>query len=295
MSKIIVIGSNGQLGSCLMNQKNNAEYEIIFTNRNEIDMADNNSINKIIKEYKPNIVINASAYTDTNAAESDFEMAYLINSSAVQVLADACSKINCLLIHISTDFIFDGLSSKPYKEDDKTNPINVYGKSKLSGENAIKMTNCKYIIIRTSWVFSEYGDNFLKTMINHGAKKTIMSIVDNQIGCPTYAYDLAKTIYTIISKLDLDKPYAETYNYCGDTECSWYQFASSIFYEADKLGFTTPHKVLPINSSNYPRSITVPNYSVLNCSKINNDFSIKQPKLQSGILRSLQKLQKGNI
>ena len=137
MTKILVIGSNGQLGSCLMNQEKNVEYEFIFTSRSEIDMADNNSINKNIKKYKPNIIINASAYTDTNAAESDSETAYLINSGAVQALADVCSRINCILIHISTDFVFDGLSSKPYKEDDKTNPINIYGKSKLSGENAI--------------------------------------------------------------------------------------------------------------------------------------------------------------
>ena len=129
----------------------------------------------------------------------------------------------------------------------------------------------------------------------HGINKNEMSIVDNQIGCPTYAQDIAKIIFSLISKLDIDKPYKEIYNYCGDTVCSWYQFATHIFYEADKLGFITPNNILPINSSDYNRAINVPNYSVLNCYKINNDFSIKQSNLKLAVLSSLKAIAKENI
>ena len=295
MIKILVIGSQGQLGTCLMNQAKNEKNKIIFTNRGDIDMADKNTINKKLKKYRPSIVINASAYTDTDAAEENSEMAFLINSDGVQALADTCAEINCILIHISTDFVFDGLSSEPYREDDKTSPINIYGKSKLSGENAIKLSGCKSIIIRTSWVFSEHGSNFLKTMLRHGSDKNEMRIVDNQIGCPTYAQDIAKIIFLLISKLNLDQPYKEIYNYCGDTVCSWYQFATYIFYEANKLGFITPNFISPINSSDYNRMINVPNYSVLNCSKINNDFSIKQSNLKLAIISSLKAIRRENI
>jgi dTDP-4-dehydrorhamnose reductase len=179
--KILVLGSNGQLGFCLRNQLDTSNNEIIFATRNDIDLCDLNSINKKILLIRPEIIINAAAYTQVDDAETNSDMAYSINHIAVKRLANLANQLDCWLFHISTDYVFDGLGNKPYVENDIVNPMSVYGRSKLLGENEIQSSKCKYIILRTSWVFSEYGKNFLKTMISLCGKKNEVNIVSDAL------------------------------------------------------------------------------------------------------------------
>ena len=168
--KILVLGSNGQLGRCLADQFSGTDYETIFTSRADIDIADLSGAKDKITKLRPDLIINASAYTAVDKAEQDRDMAYLINHEAVANIAQICAELGCGLIHVSTDYVFDGTATQPYKEADATNPQGVYGDSKLQGELAIQASGCQHLIIRTAWVFSEYGNNFLKTMLRLGSE-----------------------------------------------------------------------------------------------------------------------------
>jgi dTDP-4-dehydrorhamnose reductase len=231
--KILVIGSKGQLGQCLNDQLAIAEHEVIYTSRGQIDIAAFEETKAQILEISPDIVINATAYTAVDKAQVERQAADRINHIAVARIASSCSEIGCWLIHISTDYVFDGAASHPYVENAETNPQGVYGNSKLKGELAIAASGCKYLIIRTAWVYSEYGNNFLKTMLRLGADREELSIVGDQIGCPTYAQDIAKSIVSILSSLELKGSSSGIYHYCGDEPCSWYEFARAIFLEAE--------------------------------------------------------------
>lgn len=185
--RVLVLGSKGQLGRCLSDQLDNTDFEIIQTSRVEIDVSDLAATKDKIFIINPSVVINATAYAAVDKAEDDQQAADLINHLAVANLASICNKLDCWLVHVSTDYVFDGMSLRPYQEDDQTNPQGVYGDTKLKGERAIQASGCKHLILRTAWVFSEYGNNFLKTMIRLGADRDELSIVGDQIGCPTYA------------------------------------------------------------------------------------------------------------
>ena len=226
--KILVLGCSGQLGRCLNDQLGNSGYDVVFTSREQINIANFDKTKNKILNISPNIVINASAYTAVDRAEEEQEMAELLNHYAVANIAKICNLLNIWLIHISTDYVFDGYSKYPYKENDQTNPQSVYGNTKLKGELAIQSSGCKHIIIRTAWVFSGYGTNFLKTMLRLGAQRNELSIVSDQIGCPTYAQDIAKSIVKIIPQLESHKDNG-LYHYCGDKPCSWYEFATNNF------------------------------------------------------------------
>ena len=197
--KILVLGSKGQSGCCLVDQLSKTDYEVIYTSRSEIDIADMAGTNASIINLRPNLIINATGYTAVDKAEDDQYEAEKINHFAIANIANTCSEIGCWLVHISTDYVFDGLSNHPYVENAKTNPKSIYGTSKLNGELAIKTSGCQYLIIRTAWVYSEYGNNFLKTMLKLGADHDEICVVGDQIGCPTYAQDIAKAIVSIVS------------------------------------------------------------------------------------------------
>ena len=205
--KILVLGCKGQLGRCLNDQLINTDHEVIYTSREQIDIADFEVTKSKILEISPDLIINATAYTAVDKAEEDQKTANLINHLAVKNIADICNQLECWLIHVSTDYVFDGNSKVPYKEDDETNPQGAYGETKLKGELAIQASGCKHIIIRTAWVFSEYGNNFLKTMLRLGAERDELSIVGDQIGCPTYAQDIARSIIATLPYLSLEKIY----------------------------------------------------------------------------------------
>jgi len=292
MTDILVTGSNGQLGHCLKDVFSDSRYSVAFTTRESLDTGDYSEALETIATHKPSVVINASAYTAVDTAEDEKELAFRGNETAAENLAKACSEYDCLLIHISTDYVFDGSASTPYLETSPTNPQSVYGASKLAGEEKIQSIWQNHIIVRTAWVFSEHGNNFLKTMMRLAASRDCLSIVSDQIGCPTYAKDIAKLLETITEQYILGKDCPlGVFHYCGDTPVSWYEFASHIFESARKRGYIeSSPELTPILSSEYPTAAKRPNYSVLNCSKAENTFGQAPSNWRAGINSSLHSL-----
>ncbi len=281
--KLLVLGSNGQVGKCLNDQLKNTDYEVIFTSRDQIDVTDFKETQITVSKIRPDVIINATAYTAVDNAENDQDLADLINHLAVSNIAEICHQIDCWLIHLSTDYVFDGNSQKPYTEDDEPNPQGVYGITKLKGEISIKSSKCKYIIIRTSWVFSEYGNNFFKTMFKIGQKRDQLSIVSDQYGCPTYAQDIAMAIKNIISQLEKNEAKQGILNFCGDISCSWHKFAHEIFKALKVEGVKTPKNLISIKTSEFPTLAKRPKNSALCCKKILKDWGIVPSKWQSAI------------
>jgi len=291
--KILVLGCKGQLGRCLNDQLVNTDHEVIYTSREQIDIGDFEATKSKILEFSPDLIINATAYTAVDKAEENQKTANLINHLAVKNIADICNQLKCWLIHVSTDYVFDGNSNVPYKEDDETNPQGAYGETKLKGELAVKASGCKHIIIRTAWVFSEYGNNFLKTMLRLGTERNELSIVGDQIGCPTYAQDIARSIVEIIPQHNSRKDNG-IYHYCGDQPCSWYDFANAIFDQAMAHNLKIPSIVNSIETSAYPTPAKRPVFSVLDCSKIENDFGVHASNWHDGIGQVISKLKLEN-
>jgi len=281
--KILVLGCKGQLGRCLNDQLVNTDHEVFFMSRDQIDIADFKATKSQFLNIAPEVVINATAYTAVDKAEEEREIANLVNHLAVKNIADICNKIDCWLIHISTDYVFDGTSDAPYKEDDKANPQGVYGDTKLKGELAIQASECKHVILRTSWVFSEYGSNFLKTMVRLGTECDELSVVGDQFGCPTYAQDIAKAILDILPQLDSQIVSGGTYHFCGDQSSSWYKFAKYIFAQAKEVDFETPSVVHSILTPDYPTKANRPLNSVMDCSNILSVFGVSQSDWKQGV------------
>lgn len=288
--RVLVLGSKGQLGQCLKDQLIKTEFNVTYTSRKEIDITNFEKTNRKVTHAAPDIVINASAYTDVDKSEEDELTAQLINHLAVDNLADICLKLNCWLIHISTDYVFDGNSRVPYRELDTTNPQGVYGHTKLKGELAIHASGCKYLIIRTAWLFSEYKKNFLKTMLRLGVVNSELSVVGDQIGCPTYGQDLAKVIVIMLKQLEEKKLFNGIFHYCGDKSCSWYDFAQYIFEEASFLGLQTPRLLSLIQTSDYQTLAKRPIYSVLECEKIKNTFGVNPSDWKLGVKNVMSKI-----
>ena len=290
--KILVLGCKGQLGRCLIDQLTNTDHEVIYTSRKQIDITDFGQTKSKILEFSPDIIINATAYTAVDKAEEDQKTANLINHLAVKNIADICNQKNCWLVHISTDYVFDGSSSVPYKEDDKTNPQCVYGETKNNGELAIQASGCKYIIIRTAWIFSEYGNNFLKTMLRLGAERDELSIVGDQIGCPTYAQDIAIAVVSIIYQLNSAKEVGGVYHFCGDPACSWFEFAIEIFNQLKMYDQVSIPTLNAVTTEQYPTLAKRPKFSVLDNKKIQENFDIFSSNWKIGIESGLKKLDK---
>ena len=287
--KILILGSRGQVGKCLVDKFANSPHEVFPAARSHIDIANFESTQELIAELSPDLVINAAAFTHVDKAEHNTKIANVINHLATLNIANACKKMKSWLIHLSTDYVFDGTAKDPYKENDETNPLSVYGNTKLDGELAIISSGCKYIILRTEWIFSEYGSNFLKTMLLFGSKKDEISIIDDQIGCPTYAQDIAISIIDIVSQLE-SKQSSGIYHFCGKDPCSWYGFANEIFKQAKLQNIRTPIKVNPIKTSAFPTAARRPAFSVLDCSKIEKDFGIQPSNWQDGIRKTIKKI-----
>ena len=272
--KILVTGANGQLGRSIHKIVINNELRnvFVFVGRGELDFSQNDNIEKYFKENSFDVVVNCTAYTAVDKAESEIELTNQINHLAVRKLAEIAYKKNIKLIHISTDYVFDGTGSKPYKETDKTNPINVYGKTKLAGEKALQEampTNA--IIIRTSWLYSEYGNNFVDTMLKLGKERDKLNVVNDQIGSPTYATDLANAILKIIENKNYQtkSPATEIYHYSNKGKVSWYEFAKEIFELAD-----IHCAVKPITTKQYPTPAKRPKNTLMNKAKIAKTFSV---------------------
>jgi len=271
MTNILVTGSNGQVGRELQALSSVYEYNFYFTDRDSLDITDKYVVEMFVKNNAIDIIINAAAYTAVDKAEEDKENADKVNHLATKYLAEIAKEHACKLIHISTDYVFDGKNYKPYTEDDTANPNGVYGATKLAGEKAMQKVNPKNsIIIRTSWVYSSYGANFVKTMLRLGKERASLGVIFDQVGTPTYAKDLARTILDILPQINNEV--VEIYHYSNEGVLSWYDFAKEIMRMA-KIECV----VNPIETKNYPTPATRPHYSLLNKAKIKKDFSITIP------------------
>ena len=281
---ILVTGSNGQLGSEIKELSSKYSYNFFFTTRDEIDITNKEDVRDFCKTNNINAIINCAAYTAVDKAQSDEQNADLINRKAVKKLALVSKELNIKLIHVSTDYVFDGRNFKPYCEQFQTSPQSVYGKTKLDGENEmININPLNSIIIRTSWVYSYYGANFVKTILRLGKDKDELGVIFDQIGTPTYAKDLAYTLLEILPKLQ--NPKVEIYNYSNEGVLSWYDFAKEIM-KMTKLNC----KVNPIETYQYPTPAKRPHYSLLNKSKIKNEFDIEIPYWKDGLDDCLKRL-----
>jgi dTDP-4-dehydrorhamnose reductase len=284
--KVLILGSKGQLGHCLFDQFSSSEYELIYSSREEIDISNLDETKLKIVDINPSVVINSSAYTNVDKAEDKKQEADLINHLAVANIANICKELECWLIHISTDYVFDGAASQPYQENDITNPQSIYGASKLNGEHAVQSSGCKYLIVRTSWLFSEYGNNFLKTMLKLGSSHNELSLVGDQIGSPTYAQDLAKAVVQMLNYFG-DESIVGLYHFSGSEQCSWFQFGNEIFSRARELGFSSPDIIHEITTEDYPTPATRPAYSVLDNHKSLKVFGIMPSDWSAGISKAL--------
>ena len=266
MTKILLTGINGQVGQELK-QTLIPLGEIIGVNRQQLDLTKPGQITEAIANIKPDIIINAAAYTAVDKAETEADLAMAINATAPKVIAKAASQIKATVVHISTDYVFNGKNHIPYTETDATDPLGVYGKSKLLGEEEVRIQCDRHLIIRTAWVYGARGHgNFVKTMLRLGAEKTKLRVVADQIGSPTWSYDLASAIAQMLFLPNLP---LGTYHFTNSGVASWYDFAVAIFEEARKLGFPVKiERILPITTADYPTPAKRPAYSVLDIQKI---------------------------
>jgi len=281
---ILITGANGQLGNELRKTSNSyLNYRFFFTDVAELDITDPDAINGFFEKNSIQTVINCAAYTAVDKAESDEPTAMLINATAVEYLAN---KADVTLIHVSTDYVYDGCACKPYSEDFPTAPISVYGRTKLAGEKAALKTP-KSAIIRTSWLYSSFGANFVKTMLRLGKERETLNVVFDQVGTPTYAADLVLAIMEIVEADERNNFVPGIFNYSNEGVCSWYDFAREIMQQAG-LKCT----VLPIETKNYPTPATRPHFSVLNKARIKEAYNLKVPHWKDSLIRCLAEIER---
>lgn len=273
--KILITGAKGQLGSEL----SSIIPDAILADKEELDITNLEAVKQFVNNNKIDTIVNCVAYTAVDKAEDDEENTYKVNVLGAENLA----KTNCKLIHISTDYVFDGKNCKPYIEDDKTGPLSVYGKTKLESENVVLKNNKQAIVIRTAWLYSTYGNNFVKTMLRLGKEKESLNVVFDQVGTPTYTKDLAETIKIIIP--NINEKTSGIYHFSNEGVCSWYDFATEIM-SLSNLNC----KVKPILSIEYPTKATRPFYSVLNKNKIKKTFNIEIRHWKEALTECLNKI-----
>ena len=277
--KILVTGSNGQLGNCLRDLAPSTPYRFIFTDVAELDITSREAVRELVEKERPDWIVNCAAYTDVNKAESDLEKASLLNATAVGILAEEAEKIGAGIIHISTDYVFRGAEPEPRHEDDPTDPQSAYGITKLEGEK-LAVKNPKHIILRTSWLYSIYGNNFVKTMRRLGAEKPEISVVSDQWGSPTSAHDLAKAIRVV-----LEKPQYGIYHFSNEGITNWAIFAEEIMRMSN-----LDCKVNPITTAEYPTPAKRPEYSIMSKEKFSKTFGIQIPEWESALEEVIDKL-----
>ncbi|MDR2938180.1 MAG: dTDP-4-dehydrorhamnose reductase [Prevotellaceae bacterium] len=287
MQKILITGGNGQLGSELKEcAKGMAGFELIFTDVAELDITNAAQVKAFCEQHQPNFIVNCAAYTAVDKAEIEKEFALLLNATAVKNLAEAAENVQAYFVHVSTDYVFDGKNFEPYKEDDKVNPQSEYGRTKLRGEE-FALAYSKSMVIRTAWLYSTFGNNFVKTMLRLGAEKPSLNVVFDQVGTPTNAADLASCITNIIKKVSSGerKFVSGVYHYSNEGVCSWYDFAREIMEQGKRSC-----EVFPIESKDYPTPAARPHYSVLNKAKIKATYGVEIPYWKDSLRKCIASL-----
>lgn len=282
---ILVTGSNGQLGHSIRDIAGDSANRYIFTDVAELDITDRKAIDSMMQKENISVVINCAAYTNVDKAEDDFDTANLINNTAVGNLAMSCKEHGATLVHVSTDYVFDGSSNIPYTEDMPLAPLGVYGITKLHGEQSVLQSGCDYVIIRTSWLYSEYGKNFVKTMMMLTEERETLNVVFDQAGTPTYAGDLARAIYDIVESGKYTANHG-IYHYSNEGVCSWYDFAREISELA-----RTECDIRPCHSNEFPSKVNRPHYSVLDKTKIKTTFGLTIPYWKDSLRVCISNLQ----
>lgn len=285
--KILVFGANGQLGQEILRR---AAGRATGFDRGSVDICDEAAVAEAVRAHPPRSIVNVAAFTAVDRADTEVEAAFRVNRDGSAALAKAASLADVPFVAVSSDYVFDGAKRTPYHEDDPVAPLNVYGRSKAEGERAIRRLSERHIILRTSWVYSPHGTNFVRTMLRLGEEQAELKIVDDQIGCPTAAADLASAILTILSKVE-ERGFADwgTYHYRGADIVSWYGFAGLIFEEAAHYGGPTP-RLVPIETTAFRAKAIRPAYSVLCTEKIAKTFGIKPRPLRDSLRECLAEL-----
>lgn len=283
---ILITGANGQLGNEMRNVSRLSDDRYIFTDIAELDITNIEAIRKMVTLEDVDVIVNCAAYTNVDKAEDDTELADLINNKAVANLATIAKEADAQLIHISTDYVFGGNQhNTPITEDAVTNPLGVYGETKLRGEEAILTIGCKYLIFRTAWLYSAYGNNFVKTMRRLTNERDTLNVVFDQVGSPTYAADLASIIYNVIENR-LFSEHQGIYHFSNEGAISWYDFAQAI------CELSGNHcNILPCHSNEFPSKVTRPSYSVLDKTKVKNDFNIAIPYWKDSLIKCIHQLE----
>jgi dTDP-4-dehydrorhamnose reductase len=286
MLRILITGSQGQLGKELqLCSQDYPNYEFIYTDIAELDITNARATEEFAASNNFNIIVNAAAYTAVDKAEEEKDKAFAVNKEAVENLCRMAAKQNAALIHISTDYVFDGSKTTPYFPDDKTKPNSVYGFSKLAGEEAVQMAGINYAIVRTSWLYSAHGKNFVKTILKNAKEKDQLKVVSDQIGNPTYATDLAQAVLQMLPIM-ASKEIKQIYHYSNEGTCSWYEFALAIVRFA---GIECRIKAVP--TSDYPTAAKRPAYSVMDKSCIKDDFKIEIPYWEDSLKNCIKQIQ----
>ncbi len=278
---VLITGANGQLGNEMrVVAKQYTEVDFVFTDVEELNICNADEVDSFVKNLRPDYIVNCAAYTAVDKAETDIDLCRAINCDAVKNLGIAAQKYQAKIIHVSTDYVFDGTSNIPYTETMPTNPQTIYGKTKLEGEKALLSVCNASFIIRTSWLYSSFGNNFVKTMLRLGNERDSLNVVFDQVGTPTYAADLANAIWKIITSKKTDYG---VYHFSNEGICSWYDFTTAIFRLTN-----TNCQVFPIESSEYPTKTPRPFYSVLNKHKIKSTFAVSIPHWEVSLQKCLQ-------
>ncbi len=289
--KLLVIGAKGQLGADLMAVSRDCGWDAVGVDLPECDITSSESLQGVLSaEDQYAVVINASAYTAVDLAESDSDTAFAVNCHGVARLAALCRQVATPLIHVSTDYVFDGSQIRPYRPSDPMSPLGVYGQSKAAGEDAIRDACDQHVIVRTSWLYGVHGQNFVKTMLHHGKQRDELRVVDDQIGCPTYARDLAVAIADIARFVSDNRSGWGTYHYCNQGALTWFAFARKIFALARTFDDFMVQDIIPILSHHYPTPTPRPHYSVLDCTSIEETFGVARRDWDAALREMLAEL-----
>lgn len=285
MKTILITGANGQLGSEMHRLGMLSSNNYLFTDVAELDITNKDAVMQYVTDNNVQVIVNCAAYTNVDKAENDEAVALLINSTAVRNLAEAAKSVDATLFHVSTDYVFGHEGNTPRTEDMPIDPLGVYGRTKLQGEEAIKEVGCKAIIIRTAWLYSEFGNNFVKTMLRLTSEKDSLNVVFDQVGTPTYAGDLALTIFSIIEG-DVYNGNEGIYHFSDEGVCSWYDFA----VEIARIAGHRNCKINPCHSSEFPSPVTRPPYSVLDKTKIKHTFGVDIPHWRESLVYCMKRI-----